>query len=163
MLNYEFPPLGGGAANANYYLLKEFAKTNDIFIDLVTSSANNKFEIDNFSKNIRIFKLNVYKKDIHFWKTVEIGRWTLKVYFFVRKIVRNNKYDICHCWFGWPSGIIGYLFRKKMPYIVALRGSDVPKFNPRLKRLDKFVFTPVSKKVWKNAKHVTANSEGLKK
>ena len=51
MLNYEFPPLGGGAANANYYLLKEFAKTNDIFIDLVTSSANNKFEIDNFSKN----------------------------------------------------------------------------------------------------------------
>lgn len=25
MLNYEFPPIGGGAAIANYYLLKEFA------------------------------------------------------------------------------------------------------------------------------------------
>ena len=24
VLNYEFPPLGGGAANATFYLLKEF-------------------------------------------------------------------------------------------------------------------------------------------
>ncbi len=26
MLNYEFPPLGGGAGNATYYLLKIFDK-----------------------------------------------------------------------------------------------------------------------------------------
>ena len=44
MLNYEFPPLGGGAANANYYMLKEFAKVKDLEVDLITSSANNKFE-----------------------------------------------------------------------------------------------------------------------
>ena len=38
MLNYEFPPLGGGAGNATYYLLKEFSKMPDLTIDLVTSS-----------------------------------------------------------------------------------------------------------------------------
>ena len=32
VLNYEFPPLGGGAGNATYYLLKEFAKNNNIEI-----------------------------------------------------------------------------------------------------------------------------------
>ena len=26
ILNYEFPPLGGGAGNATYYLLTEFSK-----------------------------------------------------------------------------------------------------------------------------------------
>ena len=36
MLNYEFPPLGGGAANANYYMLKEFAGVKDLQVDVVT-------------------------------------------------------------------------------------------------------------------------------
>jgi len=30
MLNYEFPPLGGGAGNATYYILKEFSKTKNL-------------------------------------------------------------------------------------------------------------------------------------
>ena len=29
MLNYEYPPLGGGAGNANYHLLSEFKKRED--------------------------------------------------------------------------------------------------------------------------------------
>jgi len=38
MLNYEFPPLGGGAGNATYYMLKEFSKYPNLEIDLITSS-----------------------------------------------------------------------------------------------------------------------------
>jgi len=40
MLNYKFPPLEGGTANATYYFLKEFSKYEDLRIDLVTSSVN---------------------------------------------------------------------------------------------------------------------------
>ena len=163
MLNYEFPPLGGGAANANYYLLKEFAKKNDVLIDLVTSSPNNRFEVERFSKNIRIFKVNVKKKGFHYWKFKEILRWTIKAYFLSKKLSNRNKYDLCHCWFGWPSGIIGYLLRKRFPYIVALRGSDVPGYSARLKKLDKFIFRPLSKRIWRRARFVIANSEGLKR
>ena len=39
MLNYEYPPLGGGAANANCCMPKEFAKAMDLQVDLATSSA----------------------------------------------------------------------------------------------------------------------------
>jgi len=162
MLNYEFPPLGGGAANANYYMLKEISKMKGVFVDLITSSANNKFEIEQFSRNIRIFKLNVNKKNIHYWKMSEILKWTLKADMLSAKLVRKNKYDVCHCWFGWPSGILGYRLRELMPYVVALRGSDVPGYNPRLKFLDKYLFTPVSRKVWRNAAMVTTNSSGLR-
>lgn len=162
MLNYEFPPLGGGTGNANYYLLKEFAKAKSLSVDLVTSSATNRFEVDKFSKNINIFKLNVHKKDIHFWKTAEIVRWISKAFFYSKKLVLDNKYDVCHCWSGWPSGVLGFLFRKKVPYIVSLRGSDVPGYNPRLQELDRFFFRPLSRIVWAKADIVTANSEGLK-
>jgi glycosyltransferase involved in cell wall biosynthesis len=92
----------------------------------------------------------------------EIARWTWKAYWFSRKLINKNNYDLCHCWSGSPPGIIAYLFRKKMPYIIALRGSDVPGYNPRLKILDKFVFKFTSRLIWKNAKVVTALSRNLK-
>ncbi len=163
MLNYEFPPVGGGAAIANYYLLKEFASNPDLEVDLVTSGSISKFEVEQFSDNIRIFKLNVCKRDPHYWTTSEIVRWTWKAYWFSRKLINENNYDLCHCWSGWPPGIIGYLFRKKIPYIIALRGSDVPGYNPRLEILDRFAFRFISRIICENAEVVTALSRNLKK
>lgn len=158
MLNYEYPPLGGGAANACYYMLREFAKMRDLSIDLVTSSANNKFEIQYLSDNIKIFKLNVKKKDIHYWKTSEIVRWTLGASRISKELIEDNDYNLCHCWFGWPGGIVGYLFRKKLPYIVALRGSDIPGYSKRLEIPDRLLFENLSKLIWKKAKLVTVLS-----
>lgn len=158
MLNYEFPPLGGGAGNANYYLLKEFAKHEDLHIDLVTSSPD-KFKVE-FSENIRIFKLDVKKKGVHYWRMTEIALWSLKALLFSRKLAKKNDYDLCHAWFGWPGGFVAYLLG--LPFIVSLRGSDVPGYNPRLKILDMFLFKPLSKLVWGKAKEVIANSSGLK-
>ena len=159
MLNYEFPPIGGGAGNANYYLLKEFAKNKDLRIDLITCSED-RYKEEQFSGNIKIFKIYVRKSNSHYWTSKEMLRWTLKAYKLAKELTKKNKYDLCHCWFGWPCGWIGS--RLKMPYIVALRGSDVPGYNIRLKFLDKIFFKPLSKKIWKKAMVVTTNSEGLK-
>jgi hypothetical protein len=60
ILNYEFPPLGGGAGNATYYLLKEFAKDPDLKIDLVTSSID-AFRVEKFSDNITVHLLDIGK------------------------------------------------------------------------------------------------------
>ena len=79
MLNYEFPPIGGGAANATFHLLKEFSKKKDIKIDLITSSISD-YEEYKFSENITLYRLNIGKKDKHYWKFSEILRWTLKTY-----------------------------------------------------------------------------------
>ena len=101
------PPLGGGAANANYYMLKEFAKEKDLQVDLITSSANNKFEIEDFAPNVRIYRLNVSKKDIHFWTQKEIMKWLCKAYSLSRNLSKKNTYNYCRCWFGFPSGLVG--------------------------------------------------------
>jgi len=63
MLNYEYPHLGGGASNATYYLLKEFALNKNIEVDLVTSSPNTKFEKEELGDNIVIHKLPIGKKN----------------------------------------------------------------------------------------------------
>jgi glycosyltransferase involved in cell wall biosynthesis len=161
MLNYEYPPIGGGAANANYYLLQEFYNKVGIEVDLITSSPD-KEKIERPAKNITIYKLGVGKKSLHYQTFSETLTWSVKAYFLMNKLQKQKKYDLCHAWFGWPCGFFGYLNKNKLPYIVALRGSDVPGFNPRFKLLDKFFFPALSKLVWGNAKSVIANSDGLK-
>lgn len=160
MLNYEYPPLGGGAANATYYMLKEFSLRNDIEVDLITSSANSKFEIEKMGANVVIHKLPISKNKIHYWTQKEILSYSWKAYRYIKKL-NLKEYDLAHAFFGIPCGGIAWAFRKNLPYIVSLRGSDVPGFNNRFSF--QYVFLkPIIKKVWRDSGAVIANSKGLK-
>ena len=130
MLNYEYPPLGGGGSNACKYILKEFAK-KDLTVDLVTSSPSGTFETEKIGDTVNIYKLPVNKKSVHYWTQREIMTYSLRAHKFIKELLKENDYDLCHAFFGIPCGAIAYQFRKKMPYIVSLRGSDVPGFNKR--------------------------------
>jgi len=160
VLNYEFPPLGGGAGNATYYLLKEFAKNNKIFIDLVTSSIG-EYKEEQFSDNIKIYYLNIGKKGLlHYQKQKDLLIYSWKTYWFCKKLKNKEKYDLIHAFFGIPCGFIALLL--KLPYIVSLRGSDVPFYNKRFFWLDKYIFQYLSKLIWRKAESVVTNSQGLK-
>ena len=160
MLNYEFPPLGGGAANACKYILKEMSRKG-IEVDLVTSSSN-KFEIEKISESVNVYRLAVGKENIHYWTQREILSYSWKAKRFVRGLIGEKRYDLCHAFFGIPCGAIAYLYRKQLPYIVSLRGSDVPGFNQRFSF--QYIFLkPIIRRIWENAKAVIANSDGLRK
>lgn len=161
MLNFEFPPLGGGAATATYNLLKALASDNSLTIDLITSGVGARTVICPFADNIRIVKIGIRKKEIHFWRTMELFCWMLKAYACAWRLIPSRSYDLCHCWFGWPSGLIGYLLRRRFPYLVALRGSDVPGYSDRLKLLDRLIFRRLSSLVWRNAHAVSVLSRNL--
>jgi len=159
VLNYEFPPLGGGAANATYYLLKEFIKYPDLKIDLVTSSVN-KFKIEKFSDNINIHYLDINKGgNLHYQSIPDLLKYSFKAYHYSKKLTKEVKFDLIHAFFGIPCGYIA--MKLKLPYIVSLRGADVPFYKKRFYWLDKLIFKNLSKKIWKNSKSVIANSKGL--
>lgn len=160
MLNYEYPPIGGGSSNATYHILKEFKNKKDIEVDLVTSSPFD-YEIINFSSNIKIHRLNIGKKgDLHFQLIKELLIYSWKAFWYIRKLIKKNKYDFIHAFFGIPCGYIA--MKTGLPYIVSLRGSDVPFYNERFKIPYKLIFKNLSRKIWEKAKAVIANSEGLK-
>ena len=81
-----------------------------------------------------------------------------------KKLAKENNYDLCHAFFGIPCGYIALKLKRKfkIPYIVSLRGSDVPGYNMRYKLPDRFVFKKMSRRIWREAEHVVANSDGLK-
>ena len=161
MLNYEFPPIGGGAANAHRCLLQQYAGSSDLKVDVLTSAPKPGFLKESFADNINIYKVGVHKKELHFWRKIEVIEWLFKAKFHYRKLLQENGYDFVHAFFGFPTGWLCYRTADKLPYIISLRGSDVPGEHARFK-LDYKILGPVFKVIWKKAAALVAPSEGLK-
>jgi len=161
MLNYEFPPIGGGAAKANLCLLRQYAGRDDMHVDVLTSAPKPGFVSEKFSENINIHKVGIHKKDLHFWRRVEVVEWLVKAGFHYRRLLRENNYDLAHAFFGFPTAWLCYRNAGKLPYIISLRGSDVPGRHARL-QLDYKILAPAFRAIWKKASSLVACSEGLK-
>jgi hypothetical protein len=126
MLNYEFPPIGGGAANAHLCLLSQYADNSKLKIDVLTSAPKPGFTREQFADNITIYKVGIHKKNLHYWRKIEVLEWLLKARFHYRKLLRENGYDLVHAFFGFPTGWLCFRTANKLPYIISLRGSVVP-------------------------------------
>jgi len=163
--NYEFPPLGGGAGNASFYMLKEYAKMPGVEVDFVTASFDEQLHLEKLGENISIHRLPVGKNEenIHFQSKKELLRYAWQSYKYSRRLAKEKKYDLSHSFFTVPCGFVSLLlkFEFGIPYVVSLRGSDVPGYSERFGFLYKFI-TPIIKFIWKRACFVIANSDGLR-
>ncbi len=162
--NYEYPPLGGGAANATKYILNEYSYRKDIVVDLVTSSIINEYVQERIGENIIIHRLPIGKStdSLNYQTRGELIKYTYKAYNFAKKMIKQNDYDLTHSFFAVPCGEISRKLKKKygIPYIVSLRGADVPGYSERFDKLYK-VIIPIIHRVWHDAKFVVTNSKGL--
>ena len=168
--NYEYPPLGGGAANATANILREYSKLPDLEVDLVTSSIDSEYHLEKIGENIRIHRLPIgkNKNNLHLQSAKDLLLYTWKAFWFSCRLARKAKrekrpYDLTHSFFTVPCGFISlklkWLFG--LPYVVSLRGSDVPGYSDRWPLIYKFL-GPLFALIWKQSAAVVSNSEGLK-
>ena len=163
--NYEYPPLGGGAANATEYILREYAKIPGLKVDLVTSSVDSEYHLDRIGNNVKVHRLPIGKseKNLHYQSQKDLLVYIWKAYRFSKKLLKKEKFDLTHSFFTVPCGAISWIFwvTKKIPYIISLRGSDVPGYSDRFT----FIYGSVSflfKEIWRRSAAVVSNSQGLK-
>ena len=161
MLNYEFPPIGGGAGKAHLAILKQYAVRNDVLVDVVTSGQKPGSYVEKLSDKITIYRVGVHKKNLHHWRKIEVVEWLIKARRTYHRLIKDNKYDLVHAFFGLPTGWLCYRTANKLPYIISLRGSDVPGGNVRL-WFEYKLFGPLLKRIWTRASGLVACSEGLK-
>jgi len=162
MLNYEFPPIGGGAANAHFRILEQYARKGDLQVDVLTSVPKPGIVTEDFSENIKIYKIGIHKKHLHFWRKIEIIEWLIRAKSQYRRLLRQNDYDLAHAISGFPTGWLCYRTAGRLPYMISLRGSDVPGRHARL-QLEYKILAPVFRAIWRNAAAIVACSEGLRK
>lgn len=165
-LNYEYPPLGGGAANATAELLEEFAKMPDMEVHLVTSALGNTLEKFLVGERVIVHRVPIGKnpENLHHQSLGDIVRYTWKAWRYSRKLIHSSAtpFDVTLAFFGVPCGFLALLLRWEfhLPYVVSLRGSDVPGYSrkyawlyPLLQQIIRFV--------WRRAAAVVPNSQGL--
>lgn len=164
LLNYEFPPIGGGAGMATFCLAEALTRLGHA-VDVLTCgrAGDRRFEINN---GFTIFRVRSLRKGVHDsglrGAATYIGFGLPKL----NTLIRRGRYDIFHYFFSLPTGLFTQLpgGRQGKPYIVSLRGSDVPGYDPfdrKLSFLHK-LFKPVSKRIWERAKYVVAVTNSLK-
>ena len=150
LLNYEYPPLGGGAGNAAQYLIRKLITQQELSIDVVTSSVD-AYSQEQYADRITIHRLNIRKRgrNIYHQSLFNLLTFSWKSYWYIRQLRKQHHYDGIHAFFGMPCGLIAAAHR--LPFIVSLRGSDVPFYNPRFYLLDVLFSRVVSKWIWKHA------------
>jgi len=164
MLNYEFPPIGGGGGYVTYYLAKNMARQgHEVY--LITSRFKDlpeDEEIDGFV----VHRVPVLRKRADVCQVHEMFSYIVSAGFYSLKFAKEFQPDIVQVFFGIPSGPVGWMLKKVygLPYIVFLGGRDVPRPNPDppYYRLLYGILAPAIKSIWRHATGVVACSDGLR-
>lgn len=162
MLNYEFPPFGGGTGRSCAALLEELPRQPGITVDLITSGPVQCVQRRDDLPNLAIHRLDVGKRSPDYWTAAELASWTWQAHRLARRLLRRERFDLVHCWGTWPAGAVGWLLPGNLPMLVSMRGSDVPGYNERLALLDPIVFRPLVRRVWRRATKLVANCDNLR-
>jgi glycosyltransferase involved in cell wall biosynthesis len=162
VLNYEYPPLGGGAGNATYFLCREWGKAGHT-IDIVTTWFTGLEEKTRESDNVTVYRIRSKRSRKDRSNPLEMMSYVRCGLTKARQLVGSHSYDAAISFFAIPTGVIAYrLFRKySIPYVVLLRGGDVPGFLRSELGLFHALTMPLWRPVWRNARRIIANSKSL--
>ena len=161
ILNYEFPPLGGWAAPVSHDIAKWYV---DAWynVDVITMWYKDLPKYEN-KEWINIYRVKCIRREKEVCHPYEQLTYLISWYFKAKKLLKQKKYNICHCHFLIPTGILAYILKKQfwLKYFVTSHWSDVPGYNPnRFKFAHKF--TPkLLKKIINNAEEIIAPSKYL--
>jgi len=164
MLNYEFPPIGGGGGYVTYYLARNMAQQgHEVYL---ISSQFKDLPEDEEMDGFFVHRVPVLRKRADVCQVHEMFSYVVSAGLYSLKLVKEFQPDIVQVFFGIPSGAIGWMLNKVygLPYVVFLGGRDVPRPNPdpTYYRLLYGVLGPAIKSIWRRAIRVVACSDGLR-
>jgi glycosyltransferase involved in cell wall biosynthesis len=163
VINYEFPPLGGGAGNASYHIAKSLARLgHDVAV--LTSGFRGlarKEMLDGFP----VHRLPVMRRHQDHCSPSEMLTFILSGCAHAPRIAKEFRPDVAFAFMTIPSGPVALWLKKvqRLPYLVLLRGGDVPGFLPEQLATYHKLTRPLIHKIWRESLKPVANSEGLKR
>ena len=130
VLNYEYPPLGGGAGIISKNIADGLAALGNEVTVLTTYYEGT--EEDSIENGVHIIRLKSKRKDVFQSNIREMLSWMICAKRFLKKHLQVGKYDLCFANFALPCGEVAYSMKDMfhLPYVIISHGHDIPWFFP---------------------------------
>lgn len=161
VVNYEYPPLGGGASPVTRGVCVELARRGHQ-VDVVTMSYRGLPRHEE-EGNLRVFRVPCRRSAVHLCHIREMVTWVPGATLLGMRLMRARRYDLIHAHFLLPSGVVAHLLSRAtgVPYVVTAHGSDVPGFNPDRFRASHRLLAPLWRRIATGARAITCPSRWL--
>lgn len=162
ILNYEFPPLGGGGGIASYDLAKEWAIHGQV--DVITSSFRGLSPVD-IMDNINVHRVNVLlRKSRDAASFISMLTYLPGAFIKGIRLIRKNRYDVINTHFAIPSGPVGYLLGKifGIPNVLSLHGGDIYDPSKKMSPHNSWFFSRAVRFILNRADRIVAQSSNTR-
>lgn len=162
IISHEYPPIGGGGANACMNLAREYGALGHQVV--VLSAWYEGLADRETAGNVQLVRVHARREHLEHCGFVEMLDFLWKAMPAAESLQKRYDFDICQAFFAIPSGPLAYVLKKKygLPYVIRFGGGDIPGFQERFAKVYKII-GPFEKQIWKKADALVANSEGLRK
>jgi len=162
IINYEFPPLGGGGGVATMDLAREWARYGKV--DVLTSTFK---KLPRYEK---VENINVYRVKVLFRSSRDTASFpSMLSYLFFGffkgiRLIRNNRYTVINTHFAVPSGPLGLILGKmfSIPNLLSLHGGDIYDPSKKSSPHKSFIFRRVVRFILNRADRIVAQSSNTR-
>lgn len=130
VLNYEYPPLGGGAGPVCQQLSEEYARKGHA-VEVITMAYGGLPRRET-QRGVSIERVPALRKRMETCETPEMLSYVLSALPRTVARLRRGAFGVIHCHFIIPTGLLAWTATRlaRVPYVLTAHGSDVPGFNP---------------------------------
>lgn len=159
VLNYEFPPVGGGGGRASAALCAALARRGHE-LRVITSRAPDLAPEERL-EGYRVTRVFTGRRSRYRASFASMAGYVVGALIPALRLARSWKPDVIHAHFAVPTGVLALRLSKmtRTPYVLTAHLGDVPGGVPgKTDRWFRWVY-PFTPSVWKNAARVVAVSE----
>lgn len=162
IVNYEYPPVGAGAATAAEAIATALTQLDHRVV--VLTGRFRSLAASSERDGVFIHRIPSLRKAVDRGTILEMASFLCAGLWFAPAIIRKHKIESAIIFFSFPCGPIGLLGRWLcgVPYVLSLRGGDVPGAEPSLRSIHR-ILTPIRRAIMKQSLAVVTNSKGLQK
>jgi L-malate glycosyltransferase len=163
VVNYEYPPLGGGGGVMTKSLVENFPKGHNIH---VLTSGINGLKSYEYVNGIHIHRARVFfRGDMSKASFVSLIAFVFSGLFKGIGIVKKYKIDLIHSVFVLPSGLVGFILAKifEKKHLVTIIGGEVYDPSKKISASANSITRFVGKLVLNNANRIFAISNDMAK